>query len=136
MRMDFPRPGAWMETFKQLMGFVLLGTVVYLMTFVSWQLLVPTVARLLIGAEFAVGMAWFAQFPVAVAASALLLAGYTIAIAINLARGRTYITCGCGLTGQADETLTRGLIWRNVALLGAVGACWLPTVASTTAPSP
>ena len=28
-----PKPGAWMETFKQIMGFVLLATVVYLLAF-------------------------------------------------------------------------------------------------------
>ena len=89
--------------------------------------LVPTAARLLIGAEFAVGMAWFAQLPVAAAVSAILLTGYTIAISINLSRGRTYITCGCGLTGHADETLTLGLIWRNGLLILALGACGLPT---------
>ena len=27
-----PKPGPWMETFKQFMGFVLMGTVVYLLT--------------------------------------------------------------------------------------------------------
>ena len=27
-----PKPGEWMNTFKQLMGFVLIGTVVYLLT--------------------------------------------------------------------------------------------------------
>lgn len=42
-----PKPGAWMDTFKQLMGFVLLGTVVYLLTFIDWVLLVPTVAFLM-----------------------------------------------------------------------------------------
>ena len=30
-----PKPGAWMETFKNIMGFVLLGTVVFLMTIIS-----------------------------------------------------------------------------------------------------
>jgi thiol:disulfide interchange protein DsbD len=41
-----PKPGAWMETFKQLMGFVLLGTVIFLLTFIEWPLVVPTVALL------------------------------------------------------------------------------------------
>jgi thiol:disulfide interchange protein DsbD len=41
-----PKPGAWMETFKQLMGFVLLGTVVFLLTFIEWPPVVPTVALL------------------------------------------------------------------------------------------
>jgi thiol:disulfide interchange protein DsbD len=42
-----PKPGAWMETFKHLMGFVLLGTVVWILTFISWSLVVPTVAFLM-----------------------------------------------------------------------------------------
>lgn len=41
-----PKPGAWMETFKQLMGFVLLGTVVYMLTFIHWSNVVPTLALL------------------------------------------------------------------------------------------
>jgi thiol:disulfide interchange protein len=41
-----PKPGAWMETFKQLMGFVLLGTVIFLLTFLSAELVVPTVGVL------------------------------------------------------------------------------------------
>ncbi len=42
-----PRPGNWMVTFKQSMGFVLLATVVYLLGFISPQSVVPTVATLL-----------------------------------------------------------------------------------------
>ncbi len=42
-----PKPGAWMDTFKQLMGFVLLGTVVYLMTLVRWPAMVPTLTLLI-----------------------------------------------------------------------------------------
>ncbi len=39
-----PKPGAWMDTFKHIMGFVLLGTVVYLLTFIPIPFVVPTVA--------------------------------------------------------------------------------------------
>lgn len=39
-----PKPGAWMETFKQIMGFVLLGTVVWVLTFVPMPHLIPTFA--------------------------------------------------------------------------------------------
>lgn len=42
-----PKPGAWMDTFKHMMGFVLLGTVVYLLTFLSIPYVVPTVAFLM-----------------------------------------------------------------------------------------
>lgn len=41
-----PKPGAWMDTFKQIMGFVLLGTVVYLLTLVPFSYVVPTVGLL------------------------------------------------------------------------------------------
>jgi len=42
-----PKPGAWMDTFKQFMGFVLLGTVVYLFWTLNRTYLVPTFALLI-----------------------------------------------------------------------------------------
>ena len=42
-----PKPGAWMETLKQIMGFVLLGTVVFLLTFIAIPYVVPTLAFLI-----------------------------------------------------------------------------------------
>ena len=51
-----PKPGNWMNTFKHLMGFVMLATVVYLLSFVSIASVVPTVLLLL-----GIGMAvWYA----------------------------------------------------------------------------
>jgi len=47
-----PKPGAWMDTFKQVMGFVLLGTVYFLFTFLEQDYVVPTFG-LLIGLWFA-----------------------------------------------------------------------------------
>ncbi|HEY1784753.1 MAG TPA: thioredoxin family protein [Pirellulales bacterium] len=41
-----PKPGAWMDTFKQMMGFVLLGTVVFLFTALNRDYFVPTFALL------------------------------------------------------------------------------------------
>lgn len=41
-----PKPGMWMETFKQMMGFVLLGTVVFLFTFLKRDYLVATFGML------------------------------------------------------------------------------------------
>ena len=41
-----PMPGAWMDTFKQLMGFVLIGTVLWLMLPVDAHLLIPTLMLL------------------------------------------------------------------------------------------
>lgn len=37
-----PKPGEWMDTFKQLMGFVLLGTVVYLFSTIKKEYYLPT----------------------------------------------------------------------------------------------
>ena len=41
-----PKPGAWMETFKEILGFVMLGTVVFLFTFLNHDYFVPTFALL------------------------------------------------------------------------------------------
>ena len=41
-----PRPGAWMETVKQVMGFLLLATVVYLFTTMSEKYFISTLALL------------------------------------------------------------------------------------------
>jgi thiol:disulfide interchange protein DsbD len=56
-----PKPGEWMETFKQVMGFVLLGTVVYMLTFIHWSNVVPTIAFL-----FGLWMAcwWVGRIPI------------------------------------------------------------------------
>lgn len=55
-----PKPGAWMETFKKIMGLILLATVVWLMTSIDMPLAVPTVA-LLVGIVAACW--WISQTP-------------------------------------------------------------------------
>jgi thiol:disulfide interchange protein len=47
-----PKPGAWMETFKQVMAFLLLGTVVYLFSTLTAPYFIPTFT-LLVGLWFA-----------------------------------------------------------------------------------
>ena len=42
-----PKPGAWMETFKQISGFVLLGTVLFILSFIESTAVVPTLLLLL-----------------------------------------------------------------------------------------
>ncbi|MFN9370005.1 MAG: cytochrome c biogenesis protein CcdA [Planctomycetia bacterium] len=42
-----PRPGAWMATFKEILGFVMLGTVAYLFTFLQHDWFVPTFVMLI-----------------------------------------------------------------------------------------
>ena len=51
-------------------------------------------------------------------AAVLLLAVYTAALALNLARGRTDIACGCSW-GQGGQGLSGWLLVRNAALLVA-----------------
>jgi thiol:disulfide interchange protein DsbD len=53
-----PRPGAWMETFKHLMGFLLLGTVVFLLVSVRQDLLIYTVALMIF---VAMGCWWWGK---------------------------------------------------------------------------
>jgi thiol:disulfide interchange protein len=42
-----PKPGAWMGTFKEILGFVMLGTVAYLFTFLNHDYFVPTFTMLI-----------------------------------------------------------------------------------------
>jgi thiol:disulfide interchange protein len=41
-----PKPGAWMETFKQMMGFLMLGTIVFFFSFMNQEYLVATFAMM------------------------------------------------------------------------------------------
>lgn len=41
-----PKPGAWMDTFKQMMGFCMLGTIVFFFSFMDRDYLVPTFAMM------------------------------------------------------------------------------------------
>ena len=53
-----PKPGPWMKGFKELMGFVLIATVIFLLSFIQIPALVPTFALL-----SAIGMAcwWYGR---------------------------------------------------------------------------
>ncbi len=72
-----------MDTFKQIMGFVLLGTVVYLFTLVDKDLFVPVLA-LLFGVWF--GCWWIGRIPVT-ASTDRKLAGWIGGIALATAVG-------------------------------------------------
>ena len=41
-----PKPGEWMETFENVLGFVLLATVVYLLAITGQKYFIPTFALL------------------------------------------------------------------------------------------
>lgn len=55
-----PKPGEWMDTFKQLMGFVLVGTVLWLMLPIDAALLMPTLVLL---AGLAAACWWIGRTP-------------------------------------------------------------------------
>ena len=85
--------------------------------------LIPLVAPLVIGAELVAGIlmllpAGIISSGMAAAPLGALLCLYTGAIAINLARGRTHIDCGCG--GEATP-LSTWLLARNAILLALAG---------------
>jgi uncharacterized membrane protein YphA (DoxX/SURF4 family) len=69
----------------------------------------------------AVGLLVPASTPLAAGVAGALLALYTGAIAINLARGRRAIDCGCG--GPARVPLSGWLVARNALLVAAALAC-------------
>lgn len=53
---------------------------------------------------------------IAAAAAASLLLGFSLAMAINLVRGRTQIDCGC-FVGVLRQHISWGLVTRNAALI-------------------
>ena len=84
-------------------------------------------AGAVIGLELALGSCLLIPVlrSLALAGSALLLALYAVAIAVNLFRGRRFIDCGCmGPVGQ--QSLTGSLVARNVLLAFLALAGMLP----------
>jgi hypothetical protein len=63
-------------------------------------------------------------------AAAALLALYSLAIGVNLARGRREIDCGC-FGPAARQPLSTGLLVRNGALIALALACALPAAPRT-----
>lgn len=84
-----PRPGAWMDTFKQAMGFVLLATVIYLMVSLRQDLLLFTSAFLLF---VALGCWWWGRFATFDQSSARRLA--TLAVALGIIGLGSWISFG------------------------------------------
>ena len=91
----------------------------------TW-LVTPT-ARLLavIEACTAVGLLHPASRKVAALAAVALLATYTVAISVNIARGRREIDCGC-FAASAQVPLSNWLLLRNLVLMLAACALLLP----------
>ena len=60
-------------------------------------------------AELALGLAVLV-FLEALAGAALLLIVYAAAVALNLARGRNHIDCGCHFLGQSGGAIDRSMV--------------------------
>ncbi len=109
-----PKAGAWMETFKQVMGFVLLATVVFMLSFIRRELVVPT-ASLLLG--LGVGCWWIGRTSIFAEFSQKLVAWLTgsgLAAAIALL-GFTFLGPSQALLpwqpfnrAQVEQMLTEG----------------------------
>lgn len=82
--------------------------------------LVAPVARLLAPLEAVVAALLLLDSgrPIAGAAAALLLTVFSIAVAVNLARGRTRIDCGC-FRSELRQVLSPALLVRNALLTAA-----------------
>lgn len=78
-----PKPGVWMETFKQAMGFVMIATVIYLLSFMPMPAVVPT-ALLLLGVGVSV---WFAARTPLYESTAKQATAWSVAFAITALTG-------------------------------------------------
>ena len=93
--------------------------------------LVAPVAAVLPWGELALGLALLAGGPAFAVVPALALLGvFAVAMAVNVARGRRSIDCGCGRS-QLRQTLGWPLVARNVVLMVLV-ALRLPAALPST----
>jgi hypothetical protein len=88
---------------------------------------VPSASRALIATEATIGLAllWPRSHPWALLAGIVLLVMVTAAVVLNLLRGRTAISCGCG--GASDQQISWSLVMRNglfATLLGLASQPW------------
>lgn len=93
--------------------------------------LVRLAAPLLVSAELATLILLVARDPLGPAAALSLLAVYSLAIAVNLARGRRDIDCGCLGPASVGQHLSGWLLARNAALAGAAALLLLPETTRT-----
>ncbi len=82
-----PKPGAWMESFKKIMGLVLLATVVWLMTFIDAPLAVPTVLMMV---GIATACWWVSQTPVTSSLNQRVYAWTTAGLLVAIAALGSY----------------------------------------------
>lgn len=99
---------------------------------VGYQILPAGLVRLatvvipLVEIALAVALLWY-QAALVVVAIAGLLAVYGVAILINIRRGNLSLDCGCQF-GEARQSISMGLVYRNLGLVCASLLLLLPTV--------
>ena len=92
------------------------------------EALVAPVAWITALLEITLAAAWALGWSLELAAlaTACLLSLYTLAIGVNLLRGRTYIDCGCGFGAHGVQQLSSRLLLRNAVLIALALAAALP----------
>jgi hypothetical protein len=73
----------------------------------------------------AMGLLWERTRRAAVLAAIGILISYAAAIALNLARGRRDLDCGCG-AARDRRSIAAWMVWRNLLLASGLGLCALP----------
>ena len=83
------------------------------------EVAVAPAAAMIPALEAALAAAWALgwNLPATGLATAVLLAVYSCAIAVNLRRGRTFIDCGCGFGAAGGQQLSSRLLWRNGGMI-------------------
>ncbi len=91
---------------------------------------VPTASTTLVVAEAAIGVLLCLQLghPLPQLMAIALLALVSAAVVVNLLRGRTEISCGCG-GSSADQQISWGLVARNVVFAGSLALAAMPLTA-------
>ncbi|MEN0110482.1 MAG: thioredoxin family protein [Planctomycetota bacterium] len=96
-----PKPGAWMETFKQVMGFVLMASAVYFLSVVSEANRLPLLASLV---AVAAACWWIGSTPLTVSASKRATA-WAASLALAVIGGYAAFATTSSLLGPSDHEL-------------------------------
>ena len=115
-----PQPGAWMETFKQIMGFTLLATTVWLIDVLGSQTGMAGVTGFLSFLTVVSIGAWiFGTWGSVIATSKAQLTSFIIAIALSIAAGFFFLTTefaeptiAAELTEQSEMDFSEDIPWQ------------------------
>ena len=99
--------------------------------FASYRVLPTTLARRLawlipcLVLAIAIGLLWEPSRRMAMMPAIGVLIVYAFGMAINLARGRRDLDCGCG-TARDRRSIAAWMVWRNLFLAAALGIAAFP----------